>query len=117
MTLIRYCSILATVVLSAASVYGSANAAGTTSNLKLGWLSEQTAAERTVRTDASTKYVNVAHLETVAIQNDKGQSFVWTFDTYGDTQFPLKAIAPAGFESGTVIVSVRHPPEHLWPAY
>jgi len=68
---------------------------------------------KTIKVEASTKYVTVEHLGTVKIVNDKGQSFVWTFDTLGESVVPLKAIAPAGFEAGNVTIYVRHPAAHI----
>ena len=68
---------------------------------------------KTVKINASTKYVNAEHFETLKIENDKGQSFVWKFDTVGEVVFRLKTIAPAGFEAGEATVYVRHPTEHI----
>ncbi len=68
--------------------------------------------DRTVKINASTKYVNAEHLQTLKIENDKGQSFTWKADA-GGVVFPLKAIAPAGFEAGEATVYVRHPTEHI----
>ncbi len=79
----------------------------------LGSPSQASAAERTVRIDASTKYVNAEHFGTVKIENEKGQSFVWKFDTLGEVGFPLSVIAPKGFAAGETRVYVRHPAAHL----
>ena len=68
---------------------------------------------KTIKIDAATKNVTVEHLGTVKIVNDKGQSFVWTCDALGEHVVPLKAIAPAGFEAGNVMIYVRHPAEHI----
>ena len=68
--------------------------------------------DRTVKINASTKYVNAKHLQTLKIENDKGQSFTWKADA-GGVVFPLKSIAPAGFEAGEATVYVRHPTEHI----
>ena len=68
-------------------------------------------AERVVRINAATKYINVEHFGTMKIENDKGQSFVWKFDTVGVV--PLRTIAPAGFEAGGTTVYVSHPTEHI----
>ena len=47
------------------------------------------------------------HLETLAIQNGKGQRFVWRFDTlHAPTGFPLKSIAPPDFDAGDTWVYV-----------
>ena len=69
-------------------------------------------ADKTVQINASTKYVNAEHLQTLKIENDKGQSFTWKADA-GGVVFPLKTIAPAGFEAGEATVYVRHPTEHI----
>ena len=68
--------------------------------------------DKMVKINASTKYVNAEHLQTLKIENDKGQSFTWKADT-GGVVFPLKAIAPAGFEAGGTTVYVSHPTEHI----
>ena len=70
------------------------------------------AGERTVKTTAATKYLNVAHEEIVKIENDKGQSFVWKADTLGEADLPLQAIAPKGFAAGQTRVFIRHPLAH-----
>jgi len=70
-------------------------------------------AGRTLKIDAATKGINAAHRESIRIENDKGQSFVWRFDTYGPIAFPLKAIAPAGFDAGSTWVYVNHPSDHI----
>ncbi len=67
----------------------------------------------TIKIGAATKNVTVEHFGTVKIVNDKGQSFVWTFDTLGEVVVPLKAIAPAGFEAGDTTIYVRHPAAHI----
>lgn len=67
----------------------------------------------TIKISASTKDVTVEHFGTVKIANDKGQSFVWTFDTMGEAVVPLKTIAPAGFAAGDTTVYVRHPAAHI----
>ena len=68
--------------------------------------------ERTVKTTVATKYLNVAHEETVRIQNEQGQSFVWKADTLGEADLPLKSIAPRDFVAGQTRVFVAHPYEH-----
>ena len=71
------------------------------------------AAQAAVKVTASTKYINVGHLETVKIENDKGQSFVWKADTLSEADLPLQAIAPKDFAAGQTRVFVRHPYAHL----
>jgi hypothetical protein len=79
----------------------------------LGTASASAKADRTVRVGASASYVDVDHFELVRIVNDQDQSFVWKFDTLGETRIPLTAIAPAGFDAGNTVVYVRHPYTHL----
>lgn len=67
-------------------------------------------AHRTVKINASTKYVNAAHREILIIENHKGQSFAWQFDTLAaPTGFPLRRIAPPEFELGNTWVYIHHP--------
>jgi hypothetical protein len=68
---------------------------------------------KTIKVEASTKNVTVEHLGTVKFANDKGQSFVWTCDSLGEHVVPLKAIAPAGFAAGDIMIYVRHPASHI----
>lgn len=66
---------------------------------------------RIVKIDASTNLIKVNHLEALTIQDRKGQSFAWRFDTlYAPTGFPLKSIAPPDFDAGDtwVYVSSKH---------
>ena len=69
----------------------------------------------TVKIDGSTRQINVEHLQTVKIENDKGESFVWTADTLGSgaDNFPLKAVAPQNFAAGATRVFLSHPHEHM----
>ena len=104
------------VALALAAAVPSAIAADWSAAMRRGDLgspSQATAAERTVRIDAATQYVNAEHFGTLKIENDKGQSFVWKFDTLGEVGFPLSVIAPKGFAAGETRVYVRHPSAHL----
>ncbi len=69
-------------------------------------------AQRTIVVRPTDQYLNVAHLERVRIVDDKGRSFLWTFDTLGEDHFPLKSIAPAGFDAGPTVIYVTHPESH-----
>ena len=103
------------VALALAAAAPSATAADWGSALRrgdLGTPSQAISAERTVRIDASTKYLNAEHFGTLKIENDKGQSFVWKFDTLGEVGFPLEVIAPKGFAAGATRVYIRHPSAH-----
>jgi len=66
-----------------------------------------------VNITASTKYVNSERGEVLVIKNDKGQSFTWKADTFGEADIPLKAIAPTDFAAGQTRVFVRHPAAHI----
>ena len=88
------------VALALAAAAPAATAADWNAAMRRGDLgspSQATAAERTVRINAETKYVNAEHFGTLKIENDKGQSFVWRFDSLGEYGFPLSVIAPRGF--------------------
>ena len=56
--------------------------------------------------------MNAEHFATLKIENDKGQSFVWKFDTWGELGFPLSVIAPKDFAAGATRVYIRHPAAH-----
>jgi hypothetical protein len=65
------------------------------------------AAARIVKIDAQTDFIKAGHLETLTIQNGKGQSFAWRFETlHVPTGFPLKSIAPPDFDAGDTWVYV-----------
>jgi len=66
-----------------------------------------------VNISASTKYVNAERDGVLVIKNDKGQSFTWKADTFGEADIPLKAIAPTDFAAGQTRVFVRHPAAHI----
>ena len=67
----------------------------------------------TIKIGSTTKYVYVDHFATAKFANDKGQSFVWWFDSAMEmAYFPLKTIAPSGFDAGNAMVRVWHPIEH-----
>ena len=64
-------------------------------------------AGRVVKIDAATTLIKAGHLETLTIQDWKGHSFAWRFDTlHAPTGFPLKSIAPPDFEAGDTWVYV-----------
>jgi hypothetical protein len=69
------------------------------------------AAARVVRVDAATKFIKASHLETLKIEDGKGRSFAWRFDTeHAPTGFQLKSIAPPDFEAGDTWVYVGPKP-------
>lgn len=114
MTLKPLHGLFVALVLVAAAPYATAADWGAAMRRgDLGSPSQATAAERTVKITAATQYVDAEHFGTLKIENDKGQSFVWKFDTLGEVGFPLDVIAPKGFAAGPTRVYVRHPQAHL----
>ena len=104
------------VALALAAAAPSATAADWGAAMRRGDLgspSQATAAESTVKITASTEYVNAKHFGTLKIENDKGQSFTWKFDTLGEVGFPISVIAPKGFAAGETRVYIRHPTAHI----
>ena len=72
--------------------------------------------DSTVKISGTTKYITVNHEATVKIENDKRQSFVWRFDSAMEmSNFPLRTIAPSGFDAGNTLVGVIHPAHHDAP--
>ena len=64
---------------------------------------------RVVKISPATKYINAEHFEILTIENDKGQSFTWQFDTLiAPTGFSLRRIAPPGFQAGHALVYINH---------
>jgi hypothetical protein len=68
-------------------------------------------ANRTITLDGRQRWLSVQHLESVRLVDARGQSFVW--QAGAPSTFPLKAVAPAGFDSGDVWVAVNHPRDHV----
>ena len=76
----------------------------------------QSRSDSTIKIGSTTRNVYVDHLKTARIENDKGQSFTWQFDSpMSVSNFPLKAIAPSGFDAGNAQVTIIHPEIHLAP--
>jgi hypothetical protein len=74
----------------------------------------QNGTARVVKIGPSTKYINAEHFESVTIENHRGQRFAWRFDTFiAPTGFPLRRIAPPGFESGSTWIYIEHPAHHI----
>ena len=107
-------NLLASVLLSVL-VGAGASAADDSQMVKLGLLGSQAQgkADAAIRISSTTSNIQVAHLTTAKIENDKGQSFVWHFDSaMAASAFPLKLIAPSSFDAGKTQVSVVHPGDH-----
>lgn len=86
--------------------------------LRLGLLGTQAQGrpDATIKVGSASRNVYVDHLATARIENDKGQSFTWQFDSaMSISRFPLKAIAPSGFDAGNTQVTILHPALHLAP--
>ena len=76
----------------------------------------QSRPDSTIKIRSTTGTIYVDHLKTAKIENDRGQSFTWQFDgLMSMSAFPLKLIAPSGFDAGNVQVSVLHPAHHTAP--
>lgn len=110
-------NLLATLLVSALIGVGT-NAAGA---VDYSWLVEkgfygsqvQSKPDTTIKISSTTKDIHVNHFTTAKFENDKGQSFVWWFDSAMEmSNFPLKTIAPSGFDAGNARVIVWHPSEH-----
>src|SRR3989304_5947877 len=94
---------------------GVASAADYSALIKLGFFGSpaKSKPDTTVKISGTTKYFTVNHFALAKIGNDKGQSFVWQFDSAMEmSNFPLKTIAPSGFDAGNTLVSVIHPALH-----
>ncbi len=111
-------NLLTSVLLSALVGAGVASAAARPELVKLGYLGTQVQSQpdSTVRIGRATGNIYVDHFATAKIENEKGQSFVWRFDTTMPmSSFPLSTIAPSGFDAGNTQVSVLHPSSHTAP--
>ena len=76
----------------------------------------QSRPDSTIKVRGTTGSIYVEHLKTARIENDKGQSFTWQFDSpMSVSYFPLKAIAPSGFDAGNTQVVIVHPALHNAP--
>ena len=97
---------------------GVASAADWSAQVKQGFFGSPAKGkpDTTVKISGTTEYFTVDHFATAKIENDKGQSFVWQFDSAMEmSNFPLKTIAPSGFDAGNTLVSVIHPALHYAP--
>jgi hypothetical protein len=95
-----------------------ASQADRSGSVSLGLLGTQAQSrpDSTIKVGSTTGAVYVEHLKTARIENDKGQSFTWQFDSpMSISTFPLKAIAPSGFDAGNTQVTILHPAIHLAP--
>ena len=95
---------------------GFAGAADRSWLLEKGYFGSQVQSkpDATVKIGNTTKDIHVDHFVTAKFENDKGQSFVWRFDSEMTmSNFLLKTIAPSGFDAGNARVIIWHPSEHL----
>jgi hypothetical protein len=110
-------NLLATLLASALIGVGT-NAAGA---VDYSWLIDkgffgshvQGKPDATVKISSTTKDVHLDHYVTAKFENDRGQSFVWRFDSAMEmSNFLLKTIAPTGFDAGNARVIIWHPGSH-----
>ena len=96
----------------------SASPADYSGLVRQGFFGSQTQSrpDSTIKISSTTGSVYVKHLKTAMIENDKGQSFTWQFDSpMSVSNFPLKSIAPSGFDAGDTKVTIVHPALHTAP--
>ena len=109
-------NLFTTVLLSALMGVGVAGAADQSWLVSKGFFGSegQSKPDVTIKVSSTGVDVYVDHFATAKIENDKGQSFIWRFDSAIEmSRFPVKTIAPAGFDAGNTQVVVIHPTEHL----
>lgn len=107
--------LLTSFLLSTVLGVGAAAAADYSAWLNQGYFGTpgQGRPDTTIKIGNTTGTIDVDHFATARIENDKGQNFTWRFDSsMSMTVFPLKTIAPSGFDAGNVLVSVVHPSDH-----
>ena len=95
---------------------GAATGADNTWLLKQGFFGSQVQSrpDATLKISSTTGTIYVDHFATSKIENEKGQSFVWRFDSAMEmSNFLLETIAPSGFDAGNARVIVWHPSEHF----
>ncbi len=110
-------NLLIAILLSGLSAAGAASGAHANSWwLEHGFFGSPTRdrPDVTIKIGSTTGSIYVDHFATAMIENDKGESFVWRFDSeLRESSFPLKTIAPHGFDAGKTWVIIRHPAGHL----
>jgi len=107
--------LLATLIGVGAGVASAADYSGL---VKQGFFGSQVQSrpDSTIKISSTTGNLYVDHFATAKIENDKGQSFVWNFgSTMSMSDFPLKLIAPSGFDAGNARVVIWHPGSHYAP--
>jgi hypothetical protein len=104
--------LLSTVIGAGASAAGAVDYSGL---VKQGFFGSQVQSQpdTAIKISSTTENAYVDHLATAKFENDKGQSFVWRFDSIMSMSiFPLKTITPSSFDAGNIQVSVIHPGYH-----
>ncbi len=105
--------LLSTLVGAGAGAAGAADYSGSVERGFLG-TQVQSRPDSTIKIDRATQEVYVNHFGTTRFENDRDENFVWQFDSaMSMNRFPLKAIAPAGFNAGNTQVTVLHPSTHF----
>lgn len=108
-------NLLTSILLSALIGAGVAGAADHSALVRQGFYGDQVQVrpDTTLRINGATEFVSVPHFATAKFENDKGQSFVWRFDSaMAMSSFPLKTIAPGSFDAGSTYVNIVHPDSH-----
>ncbi len=108
-------NLLTSILLSTLIGAGVAGAADHSALVRQGFYGSQVQIkpDTVLRISSTTKFISVPHFAAVKIENDKSQSFVWQFDSaMAMSRFPLKTIAPGGFDAGNTYVNIIHPDSH-----
>ena len=91
----------APAVLAAGLTIGSAFAIAGAGGMDVGHLARNGYFTEVITITPDTKWVNVTQGDAVKfVDQQTGQSFVWSFDTPGAENFDLSAVAPAGVLAG-----------------
>lgn len=110
-------NLLTSVLLSALVGVGAgvASAGDWSAQVQQGFFGSpvQSRPDSTIKISSASGMIYVDHLKTAKIENDKGQSFTWQFDgLMSMSHFPLKLIAPGGFDAGNTQVHILQPSHH-----
>lgn len=76
---------------------------------KFGSAAPSSSAQRTIKLDQNSKYINVTQGETITFVFE-GNSFTWNFDTFGTPVFNLKEIAPKNINTQNIVIYTREDP-------
>ncbi|MBI4292381.1 MAG: CzcE family metal-binding protein [Betaproteobacteria bacterium] len=107
---------LTAVLLFTVFGVGTSIAADNSSLLNKGFFGSpaQAKPDTTIKLSKATGSIYVDHFATARFENDKGETFVWRFDSAMEmSNFPLNIIAPRGFDAGKTRAIVIHPNGHF----